>query len=217
MRPLIALAAAAALLAGGAIVQAQGPPNKSDVTLTGPTSAVVYKTPTAFSGRIKGEKAGVSVVLQRRNSQTAPYTDLATVTTTGNGDFSFAGVEPRRNAFYRALARTTPEQTSDDLFVAVAPIVKLKAKSTTVATNERARFRGKVRPRHNRRKVQIQRQEAAGFVTVATARLRRVRGKNVSRFRKRVTIPATGVYRAFLPGHADHAEGGSNTVTISAG
>lgn len=216
MRLLIPLAAAAALLAGGAIVQAQGPQNK-DVTLSGPTTTVVYKTPTTLSGRVKGEKDGVSVVLQRRTSQTAPYTDVATVATTGNGDFTFSGLEPRRNAFYRALARTTPEQTSDDIFVAVAPIVTLRAKSTAVAPNTQARFRGKVRPRHNRRKIQIQREEATGFVTVARARLRRVRGKNVSRFRKRVTIPATGNYRALLPGHTDHAEGASAPLTITAG
>ena len=210
----ILLAALVALAIGGALAGAQAPKN-DDVTLDASANPTLFRTPTTLSGRVKGEKEGVSVVLQRRSSLTdTTFSDVATAVTTGNGEYTFT-VRPRRNGYFRAVARTTPEKTSDELFLQVAPKVSLGARSTTVAAGAKARFRGKVRPRHNGRKVQIQRRNDAGaFETVATARLRKAT-RRYSRFRKRVAVPATGVYRAVLPGHADHAEGVSPELTIT--
>lgn len=215
MKPFtIILSALAVLATGAALAVAQGPKN-NDVTLDASANPVLYRTPTTLSGRVKGEKAGVSVVLQRRVSQTAAYADVATVATTGNGEYTFS-VRPRRNGYFRAVAKTTPEATSDELLLQVAPKVTMTARSMTVSPGAKARFRGKVRPRH-RGRIQIQRRNDAGtFETVATAKLRKAT-KRLARFRKRVSVPSTGVYRALLPGHADHAEGASAELTITAG
>ena len=207
---VIAAVLALAVVAGLAAAQGKG-----DVTIDASANPALFRTPTTLSGRVKGEKVGIQVVVQRRSSTTAAYSDVATVTTTGNGQWTHS-IRPRRNAYYRAVAKTTPEVASEDLLLQVAPKVTLKAASTTVAAGAKARLRGRIRPRHNGQKVEIQRRtEAGAFEKVATARVRKAT-RRYSKFRKRVTVPSTGVYRAVLPGHADHAEGVSPELTVTA-
>jgi hypothetical protein len=208
-----AFLASLVLLSGAALAVAQG---KGDVTIDASANPTLFKAPMTLSGRVKAEKDGVTVVLQRRASQTGTFADVTSVATTGNGDYTFA-LAPRRNGYFRAVAKTTPEVTSDELLVAVAPKVGMTAGRTTVAPNSRVRLRGKVRPKHNGSRIQIQLRDAAGaWTTVKTPRLRNT-DRSYSRYRTRVRVPATGTYRAFLPGHADHADGVSGEVTITAG
>lgn len=201
---------ALAVLAAAALASAQG--KSDDVSLQTATNPVVFRTPTALTGRVKGAKAPVAVTLQRRTPTGTAFADVASATTTDNGDYTFT-IRPKRNGVFRAVSGTA---TSDELALGVAPKVGVSVSATTVAPGSRVRFRGKVRPRHNGSRAQIQVRDAAGaWVVVTQARLRRVKGRTYSRYAKRVTVPAGGTYRVVLPAHADHAEGASAEVAIA--
>ena len=201
-----------ALLAAAALASAQG--KSDDVSLETATNPVVFRTPTALTGRVKGAKTAVPVTLQRRSPTGTEFANVATANTTGNGDYTFT-IRPKRNGVFRTVSGTV---MSDELLLGVSPKIGLTVSSTQVAPNSRVRFRGKVRPRHNGSKAQIQLKDAAGTWTVVKeTRLRRVEGKRYSRYRTRVTVPATGTYRVVLPAHADHAEGASPEVVINVG
>ena len=192
------------LLALAVVAPAQGQNTNNDITIKASANPVVFKTPTTFDGRVKGVKEGVDVVLQRRSSTTTTeYTTITTVKTTGNGEYTFT-VTPRRNGLFRAMSGTA---VSEEIALGVAPKVTL-----SVGPN---RFKGRVRPAHDGRKVQLQRQNADGtWTTVKKARLRDT-GKAYSRFRKRTPLQAGASYRAILPAHTDHVQGESLAVSFS--
>jgi hypothetical protein len=212
MRLLLIPCCAVALVAVTATSTAQSPKSQ-DVSIKESANPTPFRAPVTLTGRVKKAKAGVAVVLQRRASQTAPYGDVATAATTGNGEYAFT-IRPRRNGYYRAVARTTPEAASSDLLLGVSPRITLRAGRTTLAPGGRVRLRGRVRPKHNGSRVEIQRREGAEWRLVKRARLRDTR-RSASRYRTRVRVPSTGTYRVLLPGHADHAEGVSPEVTLS--
>ena len=206
-RVIPCLLAASALLAPvAASAQKPKPPGQQGVTLRTSATQVTFSNPLTVSVSVKGAKAGVGVTLQRRRSTSQVWADVETKTTDHKGDASFT-TRPRVNVYYRAIARTTPEQTSAESLVKVAPLVGFHVSDTTPRAGQRVRFSGTVRPRHNGRRVYVQRKlDGGSFVTIRRARLRAATSR-YSRYSLRVRVRRTATYRVRILAHADHATG----------
>ena len=210
MRPLLpCLLAAGSVLApvAGAFAQKPPkPPGQQGVTLRTSAAQVTFSQPVTAAVSVKGVKAGVGVTLQRRPSTSQTWADVETKTTDGKGDASFT-TRPRVNVYYRALARTSPEQTSAESLVRVAPLVGFRVSDSTPRAGQRVRFSGTVRPRHNGRRVYVQRRlDGGSFVTIRRATLRAATSR-YSRYSLRVRVRRTATYRVRILGHADHVMG----------
>jgi hypothetical protein len=212
------LLAAGALLAPAAASAAKPPkpPGQQGVTLKPSATLITFSNTVVSTASVKGAKAGVSVTLQRRPATSTTWSDVETKPTDAKGDAAFT-TRPRVNTSYRALARTTPEQTSAESLVQVAPLVGFRVSDSTPRAGQRVRFAGTVRPRHNSRRVSIQRRSSTGtWVTVKRVRLRAATA-TYSKYATRVRVRRTGTYRVRLAPHADHAEGLSRERTLTVG
>jgi hypothetical protein len=206
------LLAAAAVLAPVAGSSAQKPhkppkpPGQQGVTLQLSAPQVTFSQTVTSKVSVKGVKAGVGVTLQRRPSTGPTWSDVETKATDAKGDASFV-TRPRRNDYYRAIARTAPEQTSAESLVKVAPLVGFKVSDSTPRAGQRVRFSGTVRPRHNGRRVYVQRKLAGGaFLTIRRTTLRAATS-TYSKYSLRVRVRRTATYRVRIIGHADHVMG----------
>jgi len=213
------LLAAAALVAPAAASSAPKPPKvpgPQGVMLKPSANLVTFSQTVTSKVSVKGAKAGVNVTLQRRPSTSQTWSDVETKPTDQKGDATFT-TRPRVNTAYRAVARTTPEQTSAESLVQVAPLVGFRVSDSTPRAGQRVRFAGTVRPRHTGRRVSIQRRSSTGtWVTVKRARLRAAT-TTYSKYATRVRVRRTGTYRVRLAPHADHAEGLSRERTLTVG
>jgi len=182
------------------------PPGQQGVTLRPSAAVVTFSQPVTSTASVKGAKAGVSVTLQGRRATSTSWSDVETKPTDAKGDASFT-TRPRVNSSYRALARTSPEQTSAETLVKVAPLVGFRVSDSTPRAGQRVRFSGTVRPRHNGRRVYVQRKLGTGsFVTIRRTTLRAATSV-YSKYSLRVRVRRTATYRVRILGHADHAMG----------
>ena len=205
--------AAAAALAIASEGEAQKPPKPGSTTLKASAKQVTFPAPVALTGKVKGAKQPMTVTLERRAANATVYAPAGTATTDANGDFSFAD-RPTKSSIYRATAGTAQSQ---EVAVAVAPLVGLKVGDATPRKGQRVRFKGTVRPEHDGTRVAIQRKRADGsWVTVRTAALRDA-GSTYSRYTKRIRIRRSGTFRTVIAAHADHAEGVSRERTLTVG
>jgi hypothetical protein len=206
------------LLVAGAVVapvatsSAQKPPKPpktpgpQGVMLKTSAPQVTFSQPVTSNVSVKGAGAAVGVTLQRRRSTSLTWSDVETKTTDLKGDTAFS-TRPSVNVYYRAIARTVPEQTSAESRVNVAPLVGFKVSDSTPRAGQRVRFSGTVRPRHNGRRVYVQRKVGTGsFVTVRRTRLKAATTR-YSKYSLRVRVMRTATYRVRVRGHADHVEG----------
>lgn len=192
------------------------PPGQQGVTLKQSASRITFSNTVTSTVSVKGAKAGVGVTLQRRATTSPTWSDAETKTTDNQGNASFT-TRPRVNTVYRAVAHTTPEQTSAESTVLVAPLVGFRVSDTTPKAGQRVRFAGTVRPRHNGRRVAIQRRSSTGsWVTIKRVRLRAATTR-YSKYATRVRVRRTGTYRVRLAAHADHAAGVSRERTLTVG
>ena len=211
---LLAAVAVLAPVAASAAQKPPKPPGQQGVTLRLSAAQVTFSQPVTSTASVKGVKAGVGVTLQRRPSTSQTWSDVETKPTDAKGDASFS-TRPRRNDFYRAIARTTPEQTSAEALVNVAPLVGFRVSDSTPRAGQRVRFSGTVRPRHNGRRVYVQRKLGAGsFVTIRKATLRAATS-TYSKYSLRVRVRRTATYRVRILGHADHVMGVSRERVLT--
>ena len=208
-RILPCLLAAGAVLAPVATSAAQKPPKppgQQGVTLQPSATQVTFTQPLTSKVSVKGVKAAVNVTLQRRPSTSQTWSDVETKATDAKGDTAFIS-RPRRNDYYRAVARTTPEQISAESLVTVAPLVGFRVSDSTPRAGSRVRFSGTVRPRHNGRRVYVQRKVGTGsFVTIRKTTLERATSTS-SKYSLRVRVRTAATYRVRILGHADHTMG----------
>jgi hypothetical protein len=201
--------AAAAVLAPAAISSAAKPPKppgQQAITLKPSVTQVTFSHTLTVTTSLKGDKGGTNVTLQRRRSTSTRFSDLETKPTDAKGNATFTA-RPAVNVYYRAIARTAPETTSAESLVTVAPLVGFKVSDSTPRTGQRVRFSGTVRPRHNGRRVYVQRKLGAGsFVTIRRATLKAATS-TYSKYSLRVRVRSTATYRVRILGHADHAMG----------
>lgn len=181
-------------------------PGPQAVTLTASANPLAFSQPLTLKSSVKGAKSGISVVLQRHVTSSRTFTDTGTATTDAKGDVAFT-TRPRETTYYRAVARTAPEQTSAELIVKVAPLVGLKVSDSTPRSGQRVVFSGTVRPPHHGRRVYLQRRIGGGaFVTIAKTTLRA--GTSVySKYSMRSRVRQTATYRVRILGHTDHSMG----------
>lgn len=222
-RTCTTLIAAAALLVPVATTAAQKPPKPSPpvpapgpqaVTLTASANPLTFSVPETLKASVKGAKAGVSVTLQRHTTSSKTFSDVETKTTDVKGDASFS-TRPRETTYYRAIARTNPDQTSAELIVKVAPLVGLKLSDSTPRARQLVRFSGTVRPRHDGRKVYLQRKLGGGsFVTIRSTALRTATS-TYSKYSIRSRVTRTATYRVRILGHTDHSLGVSRERTAT--
>ena len=192
------------------------PPGQQGVTLKPSATLVTFSHTLVTTVSVKGAKAGVGVTLQRRPTTSQTWSAAEMKTTDRHGDASFT-TRPRVNTAYRAVAHTTPEQTSAEAVVRVAPLVGFRVSDSTPSAGQRVRFAGTVRPRHTGRRVAIQRRTSTGsWVTVKRTRLKAATTR-YSKYATRVRVRRTGTYRVRLAAHADHAAGVSRERTLTVG
>jgi hypothetical protein len=216
-RILPCLLAAGAVLVPVATSAAQKPPKPpgtQGVTLQPSAAQLTFTQPLTSKVSVKGVKAPVNVTLQRRPSTSQTWSDVETKPTDAKGDAAFIS-RPRRNDYYRAVARTTPEQISAESLVKVAPLVGFRVSDSTPRAGSRVRFSGTVRPRHTGRRVFVQRKVGTGsFVTIRRTTLRAATSTS-SRYSLRVRVRRTATYRVRILGHADHAMGISRARVLT--
>ena len=210
----------APLLVPVAVAEAQKPPKpvppgQAGITLPATPNPVTFSNPETIRVSVKGVKAGVSVVLQRHLTNSTTYTDVETKVTDAKGEATFT-TRPGETTYYRAIARTTPERTSAEQIVKVAPLVGFRVGDSTPRAGQRVRFRGTVRPRHDGRRVYVQRKRP-GSTTFTTVRRTRLRAatSTYSRYSLRVRVRRTATYRVRILGHTDHSMGISRERTLT--
>ena len=97
-------------------------------------------------------------------------------------------------------------------------LVRLRAgirlSDSTPRRGQRVRFFGSVAPKHNGRRVFVQRRRGDGRWRTVARTLTRDAAGNRSRYSKRVRVLRDGVYRVRVRGHADHRTGTSRTRAI---
>lgn len=216
-RILISVLALAALLSTASVTTAQKPtpPGQVQVTFNASTDLVRFGSPLTLSASVKGAGAGLQVKLQRRTAAGA-YVDRATATTNDKGDVTFTQT-PGVNTTYRAITVEATPRASSDVPIKVAPVVGFAVSDSTPSNGSRVTFRGTVRPQHDGRRVQIQRKQADGTWKILVRPTLRDTGRPYSRYTRRLTIRATGIYRVVLPEHGDHAGGASRERTLTVG
>ena len=217
----------AAALAGGASMTLtpasaqkpnKPPKGQKPYTLPGPVSIgakpnpVDWGSPVTISGRVQDNQTGTTVTLLRKTVPATTFTGAGTTTVDKNGSYTFT-VRPRRNTYYRAVSSLKPATQSQDLLVKVRPLIGFRVSDSTPRAGQRVRFSGTVRPRHNGRRVNIQRKSGSRWITVARPTLRALNA-STSRYSRRIRVRSSGTYRVRILGHSDHAMGISRERTL---
>ena len=225
MRRLLVLAIAACACAVPLATSAAKPPKKPSggapaLTITARPTLITYGRTAIISGRLTGANHGNRPVgLQRNPWPFRAMVDARRVTrTASNGSYTFT-VRPTRHTRYRAV---TPQPAtiydtllrSPEVLIRVRLRVGIRLSDSTPRRGQRVRFFGSVAPKHNGRRVFVQRRRRDGrWRTVARTITRNAPG-NRSRYSKRVRVFRNAVYRVRVRGHADHRTGTSRTRAI---
>ncbi|MFY9487131.1 MAG: hypothetical protein WAP35_00335 [Solirubrobacterales bacterium] len=203
------------LLAFASIANAAKPPKQnSALSISATPKAVTYGQSVVIKGKLK-VASGMNQPVQLQ-ANAFPYTafvGLTIVNTDAAGNYSMT-VIPRLNTRYRVQSTTaTPQQTSIELSVPVAPRISLRLSDRTPKSGQRVKFSGYVWPAHDGRLARIQRRSTTG----AWRTLTRVRladfSDTRSKYTKYLRIRSDGTYRVQLLADPDHATGLSATRT----
>jgi hypothetical protein len=229
-----AAGAVAAVAAGTALADhkpGHPPPGggTADLTLTADTPIVRYNPAlvppggvAALSGRLRNQAAAGQVVALTQNP--APLDDNLfeptgrETTTDAQGRFRFTDVTVPVNTQFRAQTGIPPVLSTLAL-VRVRPRVGVAVSDRTPHRGERVRFRGRIWPEHDGKPVRIQRRSRDGsFRTVRETASRDVVGETFSRYRARVRVRSTGVFRVVVrTGDEDHVNGISRKRRLTVG
>ncbi len=215
----IAVTVVTAALAGGAQAPAQDPYGQvSNVSLAASPAGPLWDQPTRLSGRVRRGGRLVRVTLQRRLYPTETrFRTIQRGRADRSGRYRF-NTRPQSNTVYRVIASTRPQSQSPSLLVRVRMLVGLNATTRPLHRGGLARFSGSVFPRHHGRLVYLQRKSPRGrWKTVARAVLGPGSNQLASRYRRRLRVRRTAVYRVVVRGHDDHAKGISRERTITVG
>jgi len=189
------------------------PPGKTPgpLSIASKPNPIVWGTATTISGRATGgQTAGLTVrLLENPYPYTGGYKEVATTTTSHQGRYAFTR-RPRLNTRYQVVVRPLPggPLTSAIVLVRVRMRVTLFLSDYTPARGQLVRFSGSVYPAHDGRVVYLQRRSVTGrYLTIARTRLRHALAGPRSTFSRRLRVRRSGVYRAYVAGHADHSAG----------
>ena len=200
-RTMMVLVASALVLVQPALGKPPGP-GASSVTIAAAPNPIVFGSSSVITGQVTGKKAaGATVDLQSEPfPYKAPFSTVTSSTADATGHYSFK-VTPGLNTLYRVIAKTAPSATSANALVRVRVRLSLGVSTTHPVAGRLVRFSGFLFPAYNGRSVQIQRETATGWKTVAQAKLvaaTPVNGVARSRYSKRLRIRRSGTYRAWF-------------------
>lgn len=199
---------------------AQKPPKQNQsLTIAARPATVTYRSSGIISGTRRGNsRANQPVALQRNPYPFRAFRTAAVTRTDSKGNYRFT-IRPARHTRYRVVSPSPATIydtviTSAQVLVHVRLRVGIRLSDSTPRRGQRVRFFGTVSPKHNGRRVFVQRRRRDGrWVTIARARTRNTTG-NRSRYSRRVRIYRTGAYRVRVRGHADHSTGTSRRRAI---
>ncbi|MFL5894940.1 MAG: hypothetical protein ACJ76Z_07485 [Thermoleophilaceae bacterium] len=218
-RPALVLVVASCACAVPLAADAAKPPANTSLTISAKPAAVTYGGSVVIAGTRRGPNhANRPVALQANPYPFRGYKDVAVVRTSSKGAYRFT-VKPRRHTRYRTVSPSpaTIYDTvikSPEALVHVRLRVGIRLSDSTPRRGQRVRFFGSVTPKHNGRKVFIQRRRRDGrWRTVARTLTRNASG-NRSTYSRRVRIRRTGAYRVRVRGDADHSTGTSRRRLI---
>lgn len=210
---IAAVALAAAAPAGGA--PKPKPPRPGKLTAVARPTPVIFGQGTVVSGKLSGANNGGKQVTLAEDPfpYGDGYTNLATATTAGNGDYAFPSRVPASNRNYRVTVGAEQAFTG----VRVRMRVSFAVGDSTPNRGQRVGFTGFVAPKHDGRAVLIQRLSATGsWGTVKRTLLRPTTG-NRSRYSTSLLIFRTGTYRVRAGADGDHITGTSRTRRLTVG
>jgi len=217
---LVTATCAIALPFGAFAAKPPKPPrNNASLTIGANPAAITYGRSSTVSGVLKGRNHGNKpVALQRNPYPFRGFKDVAVTRTDSKGAYRFV-VKPTQHTRYRAI---TPKPAtiydtvirSPEVLVHVRLRVSIGLSDSTPRRGQRVRFAGFVAPKHNGRRVFIQRRRRDGrWRTVARTVTGDASG-NRSRYVRRVRIRRAGLYRVRVRGDANHSTGNSRPRVI---
>lgn len=182
------------------------------VTLGAVPGSITFGQLTSLGGRVLPPRPShLAVTLQSARSAAGPWSDAASATVTSSGAYSFPRLAPASNTYYRVLADGA---TSATVRVSVHFRVDLQVSRLRPPRGSLVRFHGRVGPRHDGRRVLIQRLGPRGrWLTFRRTRLGRS-GGGLSSYSVRVRIERSGRYRVLVGPDATHGAGHSRAVRI---
>ncbi|MBV9001509.1 MAG: N-acetylmuramoyl-L-alanine amidase, partial [Solirubrobacterales bacterium] len=192
------------------VAQLVGTPAR--LTIAAPVAPVSPGTPVNVTGRLaevaSGAPLGGAPLEIRQITGTDTETTLATVTTDGGGNWSYAAT-PGQNTLLRALHRPAPAAVSDIVVLAVAPVLTLTLDSAAPPT-----VSGTVTPPLPRVTIDLYRISSTGRRQLVSAQ--RVAATGGS-FQARIRRPAPGRYVlvARTAASARYAAGASPAVPLT--
>ena len=182
------------------------------VTLGALPGTITFGQLTSLSGQVLAPRPShLIVTLQGAPGAGGPWTDAANATVASSGAYSFPGLAPSANTYYRVLGDGA---TSAPVLVLVRFSVGASVSRSHPPAGTLVRFHGHVEPGHRGLLVLLQRLGLRGHWH--TIRLTRLRGADpaVSFYRVALRIERSSRYRVVVVPDAAHAEGFSRAVRI---
>jgi hypothetical protein len=189
------------------------------VTLAASPNPVAPGGSTVLAGQLTGtNNAGRDVVLQSN-----PFPYLQGFANTGNplvtdaaGNFSFPVLSVPVNTQYRVVLAQRPEVASP--IVVVGAALQVRTRTRKVDWHRRSvsvRFRGDITPQNDGGRVNIQRFRDRDdmWITIAHTRAKDA-GSQRSRFKTRVRLRRTGLYRAVAEAEGAYVSGAGRAIRI---
>jgi hypothetical protein len=190
-------------------------PGAGRLTAVASPTPILFGASTVVSGKLTGQNNGNQLVTLAEDPfpYGDGYVDVTTTRTAANGSYSFRRFPPT-NRNYRVRARNEQAFAS----VRVRMRLSLFVSDATPRRGQRVRFSGFVTPKHDGRKVYVQRRSSTGvWVTVRTTLANRPTTGDRSRYSTTLIIRRSGLYRARTLSDGDHLAGTSRTRLLTVG
>jgi hypothetical protein len=189
-------------------------------TVKGPGGVTILASPNpsilgqgvTISGRVLPPRmSGLTAALQRASSPFGPWLGGRTTALRKSGDYSFSGLTPASNTWYRVDAGGVD---SRPMLVLVRFRVQVLVSSHTPARGSLVRFHGRVAPGHRFHLAFVQFLGRDGrWHTIKFMRLRGL-SPAFSFYTVRVRIDRSGFYRVVVRPDSTHARGRSRVVHL---
>lgn len=180
----------------------------TDVTLTAGSSTMKFGQSVNFSGKLASEGeplGGRTVILQRRPADGSGFSEVDRSTTAADGIYSFSGVKPGENTYYRAVfpgddADGLASSKSSARLVSVRVVVSLYTPSTNLKLGRARTVSGSVTPKHGS-SVTVTIKRNGGVIARKKAALN---ANSRYSFRYKPGRPGRYAFFATYPKHPDH-------------
>jgi hypothetical protein len=182
------------------------------VTILASPNPIVFGRGATISGQVGPPRTShLTVALERAPSPFGPWLSGPTIAAGKTGAYSFPGVAPALNTWYRA---DVDGVDSRPVLVQVRFRVQVLVSTHTPGRGGLVRFRGRVAPGHRGNLLFVQRLGGDGrWHTIKFTRLRGL-SSAFSFYSVRVTIDRSGLYRVVVRPDRSRARGRSRVVHL---